>query len=63
MRSDGTKTSFFDREISNDARRLIGDIAPKKLVDGGSDGGCGGEGSGPMPMTTEGTSAWNKAGE
>lgn len=65
IRSDGKKTSFFDREISDDARKLIGDIAPKKLDAGGIvDGGGGGNvGSGPMPVATEGTSAWNKAGE
>jgi len=61
LRSDGTKTSYFDREISEDAKKLIGDIAPKKLEVGAS--------SASSPMISEsnggneGTSAWNKAGE
>ncbi|KAL3808114.1 hypothetical protein ACHAXA_001020 [Cyclostephanos tholiformis] len=64
IRSDGKKTSFFDREISDDARRLIGDIAPKKLEDNvggiinGNNNGGGDVGGGIMG----GTSAWNKAG-
>jgi hypothetical protein len=59
IRSDGTKTSFFDREISDDARRLIGDIAPKKLD--GVDRGGGGAPA-PTAAVAEGASAWNKAG-
>lgn len=60
IRSDGKKTSYFDREIDEDAKRLIGDIAPKKL---GEENG----GSGPRPIdatgaAAEGTSAWNTAG-
>ena len=59
IRSDGTKTSFFDREISDDARRLIGDIAPKK-IDGVDRGGGGAPA--PTAAVAEGASAWNKAG-
>jgi tetratricopeptide (TPR) repeat protein len=51
---NGKKTSYFHNELSEEAKNLIGDIAPKKLE----------------PMTTEpaataaadGTSVWNKAG-
>ncbi|KAL3760649.1 hypothetical protein ACHAWU_002159 [Discostella pseudostelligera] len=60
LRSDGTKTSYFDREISEDAKKLIGDIAPKKLDTSVSSA------SSPMMVEinggNEGTSAWNTAG-
>ena len=63
IRSDGSKTSYFDREISEDAKKLIGDIAPKKLEVGASSSS-----SAPMMVennggSNEGTSAWNKAGK
>mmetsp|Transcript_11879 Transcript_11879/g.25726 ORF Transcript_11879/g.25726 Transcript_11879/m.25726 type:complete len:450 (-) Transcript_11879:189-1538(-) len=59
IRSDGKKTSYFDREISDDAKKLIGDIAPKKLD---ASGGCGND-LAPKPIAAvDGTSAWNKAG-
>lgn len=55
IRSDGTKTSFFDREISDDAKKLIGDIAPKKLEPNNA--------SAPKPIAAgDGKSAWNTAG-
>ena len=61
LRSDGTKTSYFDREISEDAKKLIGDIAPKKLDTSVSSA------SSPMMVEinggNEGTSAWNTAGK
>ncbi|KAL7524167.1 hypothetical protein ACHAWF_000841, partial [Thalassiosira exigua] len=56
IRSDGKKTSYFDREIDDEAKRLIGDIAPKKLGEGG-----GSEGPKKIDSAAEGTSAWNKA--
>jgi len=51
---NGKKTSYFHNELSEDAAKLIGDIAPKKLEDvpavvGGA-------------TSEQGTSAWNKAG-
>lgn len=60
IRADGTKTSFFDREISDDAKKLIGDIAPKKLDPaGGNEEDCAPT---PVRAAAEGTSAWNTAG-
>jgi len=58
IRSDGKKTSYFDREIDEDTKKLIGDIAPKKIdqnINGAS------EDCTPKP-SLEGASAWNKAG-
>ncbi|KAL7527962.1 hypothetical protein ACHAXR_007956, partial [Thalassiosira sp. AJA248-18] len=63
IRSDGKKTSYFHREISDDAKKLIGDIAPKKLDSGGNN-----DDFAPKPIGAAaageggGTSAWNKAG-
>lgn len=58
IRSDGKKTSYFDREISEETKQLIGDIAPKKI-----DLDAPIEDNAPKPVTvTEGASAWNVAG-
>ena len=58
IRSDGKKTSYFDREISEETKQLIGDIAPKRI-----DPNAPTEDNVPTPLpVTEGTSAWNKAG-
>jgi tetratricopeptide (TPR) repeat protein len=54
---NGKKTSYFHNELSEDAARLIGDIAPKKL-DSVADRMEEDEGA----PTTGGTSVWNKAG-
>lgn len=63
IRSDGKKTSYFDREIDDEAKKLIGDIAPKKL-DAASGGGESSNDFAPKPVAVvEGTSAWNKAGK
>jgi len=59
IRSDGKKTSFFDREISDDAKKLIGDIAPKKLDSSGGSNDCAPK---PIGAVSGGTSVWNKAG-
>lgn len=56
IRSDGKKTSYFDREISDEVKAMIGDIAPKKIDTNTS------LDSAPKPIQQEGTSAWNKAG-
>jgi tetratricopeptide (TPR) repeat protein len=59
IRSDGKKTSYFDREISDEAKAMIGDIAPKKIDPNNPNGDFA-----PKPIAApEGTSAWNKAGE
>jgi tetratricopeptide (TPR) repeat protein len=50
---NGKKTSYFHNELSEDAKKLIGDIAPQKLE------------TVPMEDTSTretGKSAWNKAG-
>ena len=59
IRSDGKKTSYFDREISEEAKAMIGDIAPKKIDPNNPNAAdCS-----PTPMATDGAvSAWNKAG-
>jgi len=51
---DGRKTTYFNNTLSEEAKRLIGDIAPKKIEVLAEGGGGGGEG-------TAG-SAWNYAG-
>ncbi len=65
IRSDGTKTSFFDREISEDAKKLIGDIAPKKLDVGGASSSSllSSSSTENNNAASEGTSAWNTAGK
>mmetsp|Transcript_5551 Transcript_5551/g.8187 ORF Transcript_5551/g.8187 Transcript_5551/m.8187 type:complete len:430 (+) Transcript_5551:33-1322(+) len=52
---DGKKTSYFHREISEEEKRLIGDIAPKKIEQEENVNVS----SAPV---VEGTSAWNTAG-
>jgi len=49
---NGKKTSYFHNELSEEAKTLIGDIAPKKLENVEA----------VKTKTTEGTSAWNQAG-
>jgi tetratricopeptide (TPR) repeat protein len=61
IRSDGKKTSYFDREISEETKQLIGDIAPKKIDPNAVKDGN--EFDPKMLVAVEGTSAWNKAGE
>ena len=59
IRSDGKKTSFFDREISEETKQLIGDIAPKRIDPNAPTE----DDNAPKPLpVAEGTSAWNKAG-
>lgn len=52
---NGKKTSYFHNELSDEAKALIGDIAPKKL-DATPE-------LVPPDSENKGTSAWNKAGE
>lgn len=58
IRSDGKKTSYFDREISAEAKAMIGDIAPKKIDPNNPTTAD----FAPKPLQQEGASAWNKAG-
>ena len=67
---NGKKTSYFHNELSEEAAKLIGDIAPKKLNanaqdDVSSNGGTrttAGATTNAASAAAEGTSAWNKAG-
>ena len=54
---NGKKTSYFHNELSEDAAKLIGDIAPKKL-----DPAVAELTSATSVAGEQGTSAWNKAG-
>jgi tetratricopeptide (TPR) repeat protein len=54
----GKKTSYFHRELSEDAARLIGDIAPQKLNGTDSTEQTAANGAPLQP----GTSVWNTAG-
>jgi tetratricopeptide (TPR) repeat protein len=48
--ADGRVTTFFNNELSEEAKRLIGDIAPKKVVDPNK----------VQIKSVEGGSAWNQ---
>lgn len=52
---NGKKTSYFHNELSEDAAKLIGDIAPKKLDPSVAE-------LANSAAVEQGTSAWNKAG-
>ena len=54
---DGKKTSYFHHEMTEEEKKLIGDIAPKKL-----DASAANVTSTSAEPVVEGTSAWNKAG-
>jgi tetratricopeptide (TPR) repeat protein len=54
---NGKKTSYFHNELSEDAKKLIGDIAPKKIDPSNSN-----ELLTKTTTSDQGTSAWNKAG-
>jgi len=59
IRSDGKKTSYFDREISEESKQLIGDIAPKRIDPNAPTE----DDNSPKHLpVTKGTSAWNNAG-
>ena len=63
---NGKKTSFFHNELSEEAKQLIGDIAPKKL-DPSNTTSATGLSSTAASLGTDGTnttttSAWNQAG-
>lgn len=51
---NGKKTSYFHNELSEEAKNLIGDIAPKKLEDTAP--------ASITPTVKDGASAWNQAG-
>eukprot|EP00568_Trieres_chinensis_P006673 CAMPEP_0183294564 /NCGR_PEP_ID=MMETSP0160_2-20130417/2859_1 /TAXON_ID=2839 ORGANISM="Odontella Sinensis, Strain Grunow 1884" /NCGR_SAMPLE_ID=MMETSP0160_2 /ASSEMBLY_ACC=CAM_ASM_000250 /LENGTH=330 /DNA_ID=CAMNT_0025455913 /DNA_START=131 /DNA_END=1120 /DNA_ORIENTATION=+ len=52
---NGKKTSYFHREQTEEEKRLIGDIAPKRVEDPAAVDAT-------AAPTAEGASAWNKAG-
>jgi tetratricopeptide (TPR) repeat protein len=54
---NGKKTSYFHNELSEDAKKLIGDIAPKKL-----EATTANETADASNTEQQGTSVWNKAG-
>ena len=61
MNSKGQKTTFFNRELSENDMKLIGDITPKKID-------CGTTSSSSSPQlialsSSSSGSAWNTAGE
>ena len=53
----GKKTSYFHHEMTEEEKKLIGDIAPKKL-----DVNAAATTATPAEPVVEGASAWNKAG-
>jgi activator of HSP90 ATPase len=60
--ADGRKTTYFNKELSEETKRLIGDIAPKKIDPAEAPAGAAtngaGAGAGQQPVG----SAWNHAG-
>jgi tetratricopeptide (TPR) repeat protein len=56
---NGKKTSYFHNELSEEAKNLIGDIAPKKLETTPSPAASD---TSTTPAASKGVSAWNKAG-
>jgi tetratricopeptide (TPR) repeat protein len=59
--SDGRTTSYFTRELDEDAKKLIGDITPQRLD---ANAGSTASPNAPRPITKQHsqTSAWNSAG-
>lgn len=55
---NGKKTSYFHNELSEDAKKLIGDIAPKKIDPTDTSMAV----TSTSDTTNEGKSVWNKAG-
>jgi len=53
--ADGTKTSYFHMEVSEEAKKLVGDIRPKKLDSAAKK-------TLDVPKVAEGASAWNSKG-
>ena len=67
VRADGTKTTFFNNDLTDEAKALIGDIAPKKIdataaSASGGGGGGGGAGAGEGGAKQSQGSEWNFAG-
>lgn len=59
---NGKKTSYFHNELSEEAAKLIGDIAPKKLSEQNQQQPIAAAAAGKEATALDGTSAWNKAG-
>lgn len=62
--SKGQKTTYFNRELTEEEKQLIGDITPKKI----NSSAClstlsSDRATDTSPSGTTGGSAWNKAGE
>lgn len=57
--ADGRTTTYFNNDLTEEAKALIGDIAPKKLEPAA---GAGGAGTGTGGDGGNDVSAWNKAG-
>jgi hypothetical protein len=56
---NGKKTSYFHRELSEEEKNMIGDIAPKRLDDSSN---IESNNAPQLIQQPEGASAWNKAG-
>ena len=54
VNANGRKTTYFNHDLDDEAKALIGDITPQRIVDdsGGNSGGC----------SSSGAAAWNSAG-
>jgi activator of HSP90 ATPase len=63
MTSDGRKTTYFNREISEEEKTLLGDFTPKPLASNAelSTNGIGAQSSSAKSASSSG-SAWNTAG-
>lgn len=61
--ADGRVTTYFNNELTDEAKALIGDIAPKRLepATAGAGAGVGEEGGGGAAAGSN-VSVWNKAG-
>jgi len=62
LTSDGRKTSFFNNEMDEHTKALIGDIAPKPITPGAAVDSSAPTLLASAPAAAEGTSAWNTAG-
>lgn len=59
--ADGRKTTYFNNELSEETKKLIGDIAPKKIDPTEAPAGAGNSAAGAGGGQPSG-SAWNYAG-
>ena len=59
VKADGTKTTFFNQDLDDEAKRLIGDITPKRIDPNDEAAAVNGTAA---PSPPAGASAWNSAG-